>query len=193
MKTVFSFVALVLGLSTTIGHAGETLELTQRRLEVKTHETILVRTPESPATVKITYPSFKARQACLEYDTGTETSQHDSCGKETVVTRHCENESSCTETYTYPTAVCSHPVSYCVREETRYSPKTSTLTIQFWKPRKIRGTKEFYVLRTPAQGGDATPIRLERMNTVQAESFTANKRRKIRVFGGETPRGVVEK
>ncbi len=193
MKTLLSFVTVLLGLNTTLVHADETLELTQRRLEVQTHETILVRTPESPATVKITYPSFKPRKVCVETDIGQETSQHPSCGTETVVTRHCENEASCTETYSYPAAVCSHPVSYCVREETRYAAKKSTLTIQFRKPRKIRGQKEFYVLRTPTHGGDSTPIRLERMNTVQAETFTANQRRKIRVLGGETPRGAVER
>ena len=157
MKAAFSVVVALSSLMFSSASANETLELTARKHEVRTHETILVRTPESPANIKIRFPSFRARSVCAVRDAGTETSR---------------------------------PDSSCVREELRYSPETEVLTIHFRDPRKLRGEKEFYVLRTPSQGGSSAPISLERTNTVHSESFVATKRRAIRVFGGETPRGI---
>jgi hypothetical protein len=175
-------VLVCLSVASASALAGETLELNARRLVVNSYDVTLVRTSESPATVRITYPSWKARDVCTEYGTTTTTSPADVCGKETVVTRTCDNDGNCSDMYTYPTASCAHEESYCASSELHYVPTTKTLKIKFRSPRKLRGEKQFYRLVLPSEGASKDAIRLENVGIKCGRALEAAKGR-IRVTG----------
>ena len=126
-----------------------------RTLALNSFETTLVRTPSTPATVRVTAPAWQTIDVCVQESSVTFEGQ---C-EEAIPYEFCYDdgdEHHCETRYNHAMTSCTTTTTQCIQSRTDTVLGQVDLTFKFRSPRKLHSGSKSYQLSIPRPPGSGS-------------------------------------